>query len=841
MVKDLWRRHNRSCFRRVKVSNGSDQDRSGPAFHNPVLYHVPPPARKPSGCIILDAFIIVALMLQNPVTALRGAPPKAWRRCAALVGLAMAAAGPGSAAGALRTVRSGQVIAAIKKGAEYLLQREKAGTFWEGPYTGHKWFYNETGGETALVTEALLDIGQGLPHVARRRDHVAKLIRQLNAFNPRMNKAIAYLLRLRTPATYATSFQANALTLLPRRRKFLAVLRGDAQFLLRSIHRDGGYHYVYNLAGWDNSNSQYGVLGMWACAHAGLNIPPRYWLLAAHHWRSSQYIDGSWGYMPHPGAVTAARGMQFTPAGVASLFICDEFLGARHVPRRPVADPNILAGLRWMDEHFNPAETNFYAMYGDERVGMASGLQTFGGHNWYKDFAYTLVHQQAANGSWSGNFIGATPVVSTAYALLLLARGLNPVFMNKLQYSRRYYGPWNARPRDDANVTAWVSRNFEAPMNWQVVNIHTPVSNWLDCPLLFITGYRAPHFSAAAIAKLRAYVDAGGMVFCSSAHSYAFERAMLQVGRQVAQDRYPPHPLAPSATLYHLQPWYHFRRNMRLTAISNGVRYLWLVTPIDFGAVWQRRAFDKKDFWELPANLYWYATGKGYLANRLKSLRVPPPTAPPVHRFTMAQLEYAGNWNPEPGAWPRLAALARTYFQTRVTLRTLTGKNPIPSAITLVHLTGTEAFKLSTQAERHLRTYLHAGGLLFADAAGGKAAFTNAFTTLAGELWPGAPLVALPPTSAIYRGAFPGGVPATTVRYRKYYLAMRNVRHARRPPHLLGVKAGGRWVILFSPWDITSGLLGTNTWGIAGYTPASAQKLARDILLYAQAHRPPTK
>ncbi|MCL5769914.1 MAG: hypothetical protein M1588_01155 [Planctomycetes bacterium] len=48
-------------------------------------------------------------------------------------------------------------------------------------------------------------------------------------------------------------------------------------------------------------------------------------------------------------------------------------------------------------------------------------------------------------------------------------------------------------------------------------------------------------------------------------------------------------------------------------------------------------------------------------------------------------------------------------------------------------------------------------------------------------------------------------------------------------------------MILFSPWDITSGLLGTNTWGIAGYTPASAQKLARDILLYAQAHRPPTK
>jgi hypothetical protein len=38
--------------------------------------------------------------------------------------------------------------------------------------------------------------------------------------------------------------------------------------------------------------------------------------------------------------------------------------------------------------------------------------------------------------------------------------------------------------------------------------------------------------------------------------------------------------------------------------------------------------------------------------------------------------------------------------------------------------------------------------------------------------------------------------------------------------------------ILYSGEDITSGLLGTNTYGILGYSPNAAANLARNLLLY---------
>jgi hypothetical protein len=49
-------------------------------------------------------------------------------------------------------------------------------------------------------------------------------------------------------------------------------------------------------------------------------------------------------------------------------------------------------------------------------------------------------------------------------------------------------------------------------------------------------------------------------------------------------------------------------------------------------------------------------------------------------------------------------------------------------------------------------------------------------------------------------------------------------------PAIDGIDVGGSTRVLFSQWDITSGLLNTNTWGIVGYSPASAQALAGNMI-----------
>jgi hypothetical protein len=43
----------------------------------------------------------------------------------------------------------------------------------------------------------------------------------------------------------------------------------------------------------------------------------------------------------------------------------------------------------------------------------------------------------------------------------------------------------------------------------------------------------------------------------------------------------------------------------------------------------------------------------------------------------------------------------------------------------------------------------------------------------------------------------------------------------------------GKPRVLYSSWDVCSGFLGTNTWGVVGYAPASSEAIGRNILLYA--------
>ena len=87
---------------------------------------------------------------------------------------------------------------------------------------------------------------------------------------------------------------------------------------------------------------------------------------------------------------------------------------------------------------------------------------------------------------------------------------------------------------------------------------------------------------------------------------------------------------------------------------------------------------------------------------------------------------------------------------------------------------------------------------------------------------------------ALFSGVMPGSVRLDRERtaYRK------SVPMGRREmgrPEVWAWKVGGtggRYAILFSPLDVTSGLLGTETWGICGYEPATAEGLARDMVLY---------
>ncbi|GAG06498.1 unnamed protein product, partial [marine sediment metagenome] len=271
----------------------------------------------------------------------------------------------------------------------------------------------------------------------------------------------------------------------------LPLLEKDVQWLINAADPNGAYTYTSAdgkpLNSYDNSNAQMATLGVWAGSRRGVKVPKKYWSLIERYWTDQQQGDGGWNYRASsPGASYGSM----TAAGIATLFICFDELHSRDYIRAnstPAYKP-LTDGLKWLGDNYsiseNPVKKNryyLYYMYSLERVGLTSGYKYFDGHDWYAEGVAELLKRQRPDGSWSENH-GQT--VDTAFVLLFLARGRNPVLVNKLQYT----GRWNTRPREMANFTRWVSSSFERTVNWQIIDVDAPVHQWHDAPILYISG-----------------------------------------------------------------------------------------------------------------------------------------------------------------------------------------------------------------------------------------------------------------------------------------------------------------------------------------------------------------
>src|SRR6185437_945446 len=100
----------------------------------------------------------------------------------------------------------------------------------------------------------------------------------------------------------------------------------------------------------------------------------------------------------------------------------------------------------------------------------------------------------------------------------------------------------------------------------------------------------------------------------------------------------------------------------------------------------------RKSVYQLGINLYLYATGKEKFRNRLDTPIVPEPDAAPIRIVSLARLKYAGNWNPEPGAWPRFARILQWQTGTKLDVKDVDLEQLRFDQTPVAHLTGTAAF-----------------------------------------------------------------------------------------------------------------------------------------------------
>jgi hypothetical protein len=191
----------------------------------------------------------------------------------------------------------------------------------------------------------------------------------------------------------------------------------------------------------DNSNTQFASLALWVARRRGLPVDDGL-LLIEQRFRSTQWDNGGWGYMPaKPPA--GAKNIQLPPgSGPSAAMSCAGLIGlavghgVRHEKGSPAdmkKDKVLKAGLQAVGStvgtptgdakkaiHLEDGGRAYYYFWTLERMAVLYDLEKIGGRDWYSWGAEILVHNQKSDGSWQGEFRDGG--CDTCFALLFLRR-----------------------------------------------------------------------------------------------------------------------------------------------------------------------------------------------------------------------------------------------------------------------------------------------------------------------------------------------------------------------------------------------------------------------------------
>ena len=417
---------------------------------------------------------------------------------------------------------------------------------------------------------------------------------------------------------------------------------------------------------YDSSCSQFAVLGLWSAAHAGGEIPAEFWKIENTAWSEKQLADGSWFYAPQYNTPTASM----TAAGVASLLIADEELHLTAECRGNPQDPSVDKGIEWLSNNFGQVFNQFqwYTFFGLSRIGVLSGQKYFGKYDWYAEASNRLLATQSPDGSWPAVPGGISSVAVTITSLAALCYGSGPVVINKLQYAlppeagKPVEVRWDQRPMDMRNYVDWMMRQLEGRFNWQQLNLASASMDDLhEAPIAYISGDQDLKLSSDDEAKLRLFVEQGGLIVgnpdCQrDRFTKGFQALGIRLFPKYEFRKIPENHVLLSGEEFPERKW---RRKIPVMGLSNGVRELMLISDADLSRAFQTRnetVFPES--YQLLDDSILYAIDKTGLTKRGgRRLLKPDPSIATTRSVKLARLQYAGNWDPEPEGWRRLASV----------------------------------------------------------------------------------------------------------------------------------------------------------------------------------------
>ena len=750
-----------------------------------------------------------------------------------------------------RPIDGAQVLSAIERGVSYIKREQMPRGRW-GELPGYD------GGVTALCTLALLN--SGVP-----------------ADDPVVRQGVAYLRSIEPDKTYTVSLQTMVLCAAEPKKDML-VIRRNAKWLedhqIKEGQRKGAWSYPG--PGGDNSNSQFAILALYDAQRVGADVSRETWELAANYWRNTQNDDGSWGYVPGDAGTGS-----MTCAGIGGLAIATAALesGDASVENGNVvccrpheADDKLDRALAWLASRFsvnhNPRPAGggqaclYYYLYGVERAGRLTAHRFIGDHDWYREGAAFLVHEQdSLSHFWKGSWYAERePRISTAMALLFLAKGRRPIVMAKARYGDG--DVWNQHRRDAAHLTEYTEEAWGLGLTWQVMNPATAsVEDLLQAPVLYISGTEAPNLLPIA-KKLRDYVDRGGFIFaegcCSDPRRFdvGFRQLMAAV---FPEEEYKLQPIPPGHPVWRMQDMVRPDSPYagHLHGVEYGCRTCVVYCDKDLSCYWElARPGQWKNY---PANVVEHISDAlaiginvlTYATNREpkgKEQAFDTPTAgepalaggSPRDVIEIVKLRHGGGCNDAPGALLNLlrtAGQGDLKLQVRAAPEMINISDPSLFRYHLAFMHGRYDFHLTDAERAQLRQYLERGGTLLADAICASKQFATAFRREIGAALPAGAITRIPIDDPLFTPAY-GGYDIRSVGLRDPQAAAEGnqpvAAHVRQvEPQLEGIQIDGRWAVIFSPYDISCALESHEAIGCRGYTQKVVARIGLNVLLYS--------
>ena len=662
-----------------------------------------------------------------------------------------------------------------------------------------------------------------------------------------LRRALDWLVEHNAENTYYRAVRANvweyALRRSPEDTELRQALGSDFQWLLAALNKKEGWRYLKTSSDWDNSVTQYGVLGIWAACRAGFSPEQEFWHRMSRHFRSCQNSDGGWGYQ------RGSSSHNMATAGLATMFLVFDMYHGRQHYRTNMENPfqggeaaecldAIGRGMNWLDQHPGGTGDGYY-LYGIERTGVASGRKYIGGRDWFREGVASVLQHQKPDGSIPMSGYGKTRV-NTGFATLFMVYGGAPVAFNKLEYGE--HQEWNLNPRDIANVTKHLWKAYERPLNWFSVSIDAPVEEF-EAPILYISGASSSAFSDEQVHRLRDYINRGGTIFAEPAdHNAAFRKSMEElVTRLFPAKTYKGRALVtlpPSHPVYTVlkQEW---DQAPTLRGASDGSRIVFFLSEDYLAKDWQMN-HTHTDAFKLAMNVLFYTTDRGSLHGRFHSTL--PDSNPAeaadwslhVGRMTHEETtEQPSSWKIGESALPQFSSyFNHVHGGTLITTNGIDSAKAIPKQLDALVLSGNRSLTLSKKTVKALKAFVASGGTLIVDAYAGNETFARsarrAIEKHLGKLQP------INTHHDIVTGRFPGGFDLSHgIRYT--LPARKTIRTSGQRPdcqHLEVVTDEGRVTVIFSPFDITGAVSGARNFAAKGYTPTSARQVLSNIFGY---------